>query len=113
MLLTGYVKVWTVMNNQKDDQAFEEYMKGGSSLSGRYKSESTEEPPEQLNARILAAAKKAVDSKTPGAGSPGYRWYVPFTLAAVVVISFSIVFRIHDRESLPAGNKYPGTKTEQ
>ena len=100
------------MSNQKDEQAFEDYLKGSSALSRHYRSESTEEPSARLDTEIITAAKESVLSKTSGAGSHGSRWYVPLSLAAVIVISFGVVFKIYDQESLPGNSKYPETRIE-
>lgn len=88
------------MNDQKDNQEFEKYLQNDSSLSKRYQLESSEEPPDYLDTAIITAAKKAATAKKAGANSSNVRWYIPVSLAAVVVICFGIVFRIYD-ESLP------------
>ena len=90
------------MSDQKDDQALEEYLKGNSALSSRYRTESAaEQPPTHVDAEIIAAAKKAVEDKKSGSA----RWYVPLSLAAIVVICFSVVFKIYDEESMPGSKQ--------
>jgi len=87
-----------MMSEQKDNQALEEYLKGNSEISKRYRAESTAEPPAHMDAAIISAAKHALDNDKAGAGPSTTRWYIPLSLAAVVVISFSVVFKIYDRD---------------
>lgn len=65
-------------------------------LSQRYRASASEEPPEQLDAAILAAAKRAVASQPRSAEAPRLlrRWYVPASLAAVVMLSVIVTLRI-------------------
>lgn len=86
------------MSEHKDNQALEEYLKGDSDLSRRYRAESKAEPPAHLDAAIISAAKHALENDKAGASSTTSRWYVPLSLAAVLVISFSLVFRVYDQE---------------
>jgi hypothetical protein len=102
-----------MMSEQKDNQALEEYLKGNSELSKRYRAESTAEPPAQLDASILAAARKTVENQETGAGSSSSRWYIPLSLAAVVVISFGVVFKIHEQDGQQTMVKQPEMKKEQ
>ncbi len=83
------------MSDEKDKQVLDDYLKSGSPLSRRYHAGVQEEPPAHLDAAILAAATKAVTSKPSG----GHQWYVPLSLAAIVVISFGLVFRVY--QSVP------------
>jgi len=81
------------MSDHKDDKVLEEYLKGGSDLSLRYQAEQQAGPPAHLDAAILQAARSAVTGKT----APRSRsWYVPLSLAAVVVIGVSLVFRMYE-----------------
>ena len=65
-------------------------------LSERYRAGASEEPPEQLDASILAAAKRAVASQPRSLGAPRTlrRWYVPVSLAAVIMLSVIVTLRI-------------------
>ena len=81
------------MSDQKDDKALEEYLQGGSELSRRYQAGKQAEPPKELDAAILKAARSAVTKKT---GLRSRNWYVPLSLAAVVVIGVSVVFRMYE-----------------
>ena len=87
------------MSDQKDEQVLENYLKGDTDLSKRYRAESTEEPPAHLDKNIVTAAKKAVTDKKAGSGPFSKRWYMPLSAAAIVVISFGIVFKIYDELS--------------
>jgi len=81
------------MSDHKDDQALEEYLKSASDLSRQYQAEKQAEPPAHLDAAIIQAARSAVTKKT----APRSRnWYVPLSLAAVVVIGVSVVFRMYE-----------------
>jgi hypothetical protein len=76
-----------------DDDDFEEYMDGGSSLSRRYGELGSESPPPEVDARILAEAERAakIHSIKPAGAK---RWMVPVALAATVVLSFSLVMTL-------------------
>lgn len=65
-------------------------------LSERYRAGAREEPPEQIDAAILAAAKRAVASQPRLSGQPRSlrRWYVPVSLAAVIMLSVVVTLRI-------------------
>jgi hypothetical protein len=102
-----------MMSEQKDNQALEEYLKGNSGLSQKYRAESANEPPAHLDTAILLAAKNAIENHEKGAGSSTSRWYVPLSLAAVLVISFSLVFRIYDQEEQQILNKQSEIKKEK
>lgn len=93
------------MSNQKDDRILEEYLKGKSSLSKSYRKESVEEPPAHLDAAIITSAKNAIKKNNKITRPAFGRWYVPLSLAAVVVITFSVVFKIYDEKTIPVSNK--------
>lgn len=91
------------MSDIKDEQALEEYLQGGSDLSRRYRTEADAMPPARLDAVIMAAARKAQgDKKTIT------QWYIPLSLAAVIVIGISVVLNIYDEGAQPK----PGIQTE-
>ena len=88
------------MNNRKEEQQLDEYLKGESELSDIYKKTAFEEPPAHIDESILSASKKAVQSKSGAAYSTFARnYYVPLSLAAVLVLCVSIVFNIYQDES--------------
>jgi hypothetical protein len=65
-------------------------------LSERYRAASRDEPPAHVDAAVLAAAKRAVGSQPHPAGAPRSlrRWYVPVSLAAVIMLSVIVTLRI-------------------
>ena len=101
------------MSEQKDNLELEEYLKGNSFISRRYRKEAMAEPSPHLDAAIIAAAKKAAENKKTVSGPFTARWYIPLSLAAVVVISFSVVFKIYDRDEQQIFSKQSGTKPEK
>ena len=102
-----------MMSEQKDNQVLEEYLKGDSDLSRRFRAESKVEPPAHLDAAIVSAAKNALNNDKAGAGPSTTRWYVPLSLAAVIVISFGVVFKIHEQDGQQTIVKQPEMKKEQ
>lgn len=60
-------------------------------LGRAYREAATESPPPALDARILAAAERAVQ---PPQRRFGRRWAVPLSVAAVVMLSVGVVLRI-------------------
>jgi hypothetical protein len=64
-----------------------------SGLSGRYRANSTEEPPAHLDAAIVAAARRAVERSR-------FRrsWHVPASIAAVLVIGVSLALMTSEIE---------------
>ena len=69
-------------------------------LSERYRAalsdEMRDEPPAHVDAAVLAAAKRAVGSQPWPAGAPRSlrRWYVPVSLAAVIMLSVIVTLNI-------------------
>lgn len=62
-------------------------------LGRAYRDAATEAPPPALDARILAAAERAVQSP-PAPRRFARRWTVPLSVAAVVMLSVGVVLRI-------------------
>lgn len=60
-------------------------------LDGLYAQAGREEPPARLDAAIRAAARKAVGARPQAPGARLRRWGVPISIAAVVVVSVSLV----------------------
>jgi len=98
------------MTKKPGDQAFEEYLQGGSNLSRRYRETSQMQPPKHLDEKILTASRKAVDAKPRLAYSPfSSTWTVPVSLAAVLVLSVGLVISIQDETGQPLpGESGPG-----
>jgi hypothetical protein len=65
-------------------------------LGDRYRALGREEPPAELDASILAASRRAVQSR------PGRRrWLLPASIAAVIVLSVSVTLQLqHERADL-------------
>jgi hypothetical protein len=60
-------------------------------ISSLYQKASAEQPPAHLDAAILAAAKREVHAKPRSLSPFSTKWTLPFSLAAVVVLSVSII----------------------
>jgi hypothetical protein len=75
-----------------DIKALDEYLKGGSDISRRYREIGSEDvvPPE-LDRRVLDEARAAVASGKGGRSRPWLRWSAPLTLAASVVLVVTVV----------------------
>lgn len=81
----------------RDEESLREYLEGNSELSRQYRRESDEQPDARLDAHILAEARRAVASKRRTMHSPFARhWLVPTSLAAVLVLSVSVVLLMPD-----------------
>jgi len=83
---------------KQDEQNLEEYLKGDSALSRAYRAEGKAQVPGHLDKAILSAAHEAVGSKQASkvAYSPFARsWYVPVSMAAVLMLCVSLVFTIY------------------
>ena len=79
------------MGKQMDnDKQYEDYLAGRSGVSQRYQKTQADGPTRQTDDAILAAARREVGSKPRSASPFGYRWMVPASLAAVLVLSVSI-----------------------
>jgi len=80
------------MSQQDNDKELEEYLQGNSELSRRYRDEKGAEPPAHLDKHILDAAREAITSVRK------QRWYVPVSIAAVLVIGVSLVLNIYKEQ---------------
>jgi hypothetical protein len=83
---------------KRDEQNLEEYLQGDSALSRAYGAEQKTQVPGHLDKAILSAANEAVKAKhSPKvAYSPFARsWYVPVSMAAVLMLCVSLVFTIY------------------
>ncbi len=85
------------MSQDKHEQDFEEYLQGETALSSRYQQSSSEQVPEHLDDAILAASRRAVQSKPKPVFSPfSSNWQVPLSLAAVLVLSVTVIVTIQE-----------------
>lgn len=83
--------------DNRNDKAFNEYLKGDSELSRRYRDSARLEPPEHLDDAIIAAGRDAL--KKPGRNVVRLlprTWYKPVSMAALVVVCVSLVFTMYD-----------------
>ena len=83
---------------KQEEQNLKEYLQGDSALSKAYGAEGKQQVPEHLDKIILSAANEAVKAKQPSkvAYSPFARsWYVPVSMAAVLMLCVSLVFTIY------------------
>ena len=82
---------------ERDRELLREYLKGDSALSRLYRRDADEQPDTQIDARILAEARRAAAPKRRVARSPFARhWAVPTSLAAVLALSVSVVVLMPD-----------------
>ncbi|GMQ95790.1 MAG: hypothetical protein BMS9Abin14_249 [Gammaproteobacteria bacterium] len=89
--------------DERDQELLREYLKGGSALSRLYRRDADEQPDTHIDARILAEARRAVAPKRRVVRSPFARhWMVPTSLAAVLVLSVSVVLLMPDPALEPA-----------
>jgi hypothetical protein len=79
-----------------DEQALEEYLKGGSSVSQRYRESAADVVPAHLDERVLALARAA---STQRAKSRRWlRWTAPLAVAASALLALSVVLDQGARE---------------
>lgn len=87
---------------ERDDELLGEYLEGDSSLSRLYRRGANEKPGAQLDARILGEARRALAQKGRAARSPFARnWMVSTSLAALFVLSVSVVLLMPDPDNGP------------
>jgi hypothetical protein len=94
-------------NNDKDDKALNDYLEGNSGLSNRYHASSSVEPPADLDAKILLAAKEAVgDAKQkPKVVFHKSPWAIPVSIAAVITLSVSLIITMQQETGQPLINE--------
>lgn len=78
-------------NHMDNDKEYEDDLAGGSGISKLYQETGVSGPARQTDEAILAAARRAVDSKPRPISPFGYRWMLPASLAAVLVLTVSII----------------------
>lgn len=83
-------------NSHDNDKVLDEYLSGDSEISRRYRAESKEQTPEHLKNATKAAVEALIDADIEKATYKSRKeWYVPLSLAAVLVISISVVFNVY------------------
>jgi hypothetical protein len=65
-------------------------------LERLYREAAQEEPPTHLDAAILAAARREVGARPRSLSTALRRWHVPVSIAAVVVVSVSLVILVRE-----------------
>jgi len=94
------------MTDPRDDADFEAYLDGDSPVSRRYAQFASEEPPPELDTEILEAARHAVRPNVVPLKKSPRRWMMPVTVAATIVLSFSLVMSIvFDPSVIPTDNE--------
>jgi hypothetical protein len=79
-------------------------------VSAGYRQLGAENPPQAIDAAILAASRRAVGAGPRRAGRPLRRWALPVSIAAVVVLTMSLVVRIQlERPELGTATPVPVT----
>jgi len=87
---------------ERDDELFQEYLEGDSALSRLYRQGGDEQPGAHLDARIRARAHDAVAPDKRVAHSPfAHNWMVPTSLAAVLMLSVSVVVLMPEPVEVP------------
>lgn len=80
-------------------------------LSAAYRAEAREQPPQALDARVLAAAHRAVrvGPRAEPAGRGRRRWLLPAASAAVLVLGVALTLRMHEAtdKSVPIPDMAP------
>jgi hypothetical protein len=74
-----------------DIKALDEYLKGGSDISQRYRELGREDVPPELDRRVLEAARAAVAGDGAKRSRSWLRWSAPIALAASVVLVVTVV----------------------
>ncbi|MGH8443060.1 MAG: hypothetical protein ACRETF_09190, partial [Nevskiaceae bacterium] len=81
-----------------NDGELEQYLKGDSPLSRRYRAASTESAPPELAEAILAQARAELRRKPPSLN----RWLAPVALAASVVLGVNLAWNLRQAEPVPS-----------
>ncbi len=79
------------MNEPTDIKALDEYLKGSSEISQRYRERGRDDVPPELDRRVLDAARAAVATAGARRAKSWLRWSAPVALAASVVLVVTVV----------------------
>lgn len=79
-------------NRDNEHEVLTSYLQGGTPLSTMYQHSQSDGPNELTDARILAAAKAALDKKSRGAPLGGYQRMIPASIAALFILTFAAIF---------------------
>ena len=84
--------------NEPDDRELEQYLKGDSPLSRRYRDASAESAPPELDEAILARARAELRRK-PGSLN---RYLAPLALAASVMLGVNLAWNVYQVQPVPS-----------
>ena len=113
------------MSNQGSSnhgRELDRYLQGGSGLSKLYKDTATEQPPPELDAAILAQARdEAICPPRRGLGPFARSWFVPASVAAVLVLAVGLITFMYEQAGAPFApeplppmeKKTPAAQTEK
>ena len=97
-----------------DEQAFQEYLKGDSPLSSRYRKAATEQPPRALDNAILRAAHRDVESKPAIKYKRLFsNWRTPVSLAVVITLCVGLALTVHNEPEFFSGDPGFGVTQSQ
>lgn len=91
------------MTERSPDAGLEDYLARRSSLSRRYRELEDDAPPPELDARVLAEARRAVEQSNTHR-TRSMRWRAPLAVAATVLLTVAVVLEVTQR---PAGENAP------
>lgn len=89
------------MSDPIDIKALDEYLKGGSDISQRYRDLGSEDVPPELDRRVLDEARAAVASGGAARSRSLLRWSAPVALAASVVLVVAVVLESPIQDDTP------------
>ncbi len=93
------------MSEPTDIKALDEYLKGGSDISQRYRELGREDVPPELDRRVLAEARAAVAGEGAKRSRSWMRWSAPVALAASVVLVVTVVIESGVQDDASFANK--------
>lgn len=87
------------MTTRKPTDSKHADLPGEAEVARTYRAAAKDEPPPSLDAKILAAAQRAVEKPKPHGPFAG-RWALPLSTAAMVVLSVGVVLLLNERGAL-------------
>jgi len=90
------------VSDPTDIKALDEYLKGDSDVSRRYRELGRDDVPPELDRRVLAAARDAVANEGTRRSRSWLRWSAPVALAASVVLVVTVVLERGPEDELTA-----------
>jgi hypothetical protein len=79
------------MSDPEQDDEFEAYLKRRAPVDERLRSRKRLEPPSELDRIVIGNARKAIQGAAPLHVYRAPKWALPFSLAAILIISFAIL----------------------